>query len=554
MMSNRGMANPFGGADNFGSSFDAFEQELMSNPAADQKPPPTGQMNAGGAGGPGPGRGFPPTSAPPAWGQPQLGPPGMMGPPPAGNSGPSIIPSPAQLQNQTVMSDMFEPAPQAVPDPSSRGQTGSWFGMGSAPAMGGQPPVMPATGGPSAANFQSGGAFSSTSNPQSMTPATPPSGTTPTANTSNPTFGFNSPSTATTASPAGKVAQATGGPANMAPPQGAAGQFDSQIAASQQRQRGAPLSQASSSASVGNPAAQQGTSNNAAYFSADTSQEMKNVSAEAMQAMGINNPMASMAMSAGVDQVAKNATVLTRYLPSFDYFRSYFAVNHMYVLRKLGILVFPFKKGKVDTQPDDSHLGLRPNHDKPDGEGQQIVVLKSNVDDPELYVPSMGALTYLVLITLHMALTDQFHPDVFTTTIKWCVVVATLENGIGRLVFLTINSSVSLIDLVAFNGYKYVTLSVLSLLAMFLPYVLFMLFFAYFAAAAVFAEWRFLSHYQPFASDHARQMGIASNTGVLHKQVILVLSVLQVFLIWFMLPSFSGAKGGGGQKADINVR
>lgn len=34
MMSNHGMANPFGGGDNFSTSFDAFEQELMNPPAA----------------------------------------------------------------------------------------------------------------------------------------------------------------------------------------------------------------------------------------------------------------------------------------------------------------------------------------------------------------------------------------------------------------------------------------------------------------------------------------------------------------------------------------
>ncbi|CAD7931982.1 unnamed protein product [Amoebophrya sp. A25] len=161
----------------------------------------------------------------------------------------------------------------------------------------------------------------------------------------------------------------------------------------------------------------------------------------------------------------------------------------------------------------------------------------------------MGFLTYVVLITLHMSLTDEFHPDVFATIFKWSILLAVVENGVGKIVFMSINSSVAIMDLIAFNGYKYVTLSILSLLLMFLPWVVFWVFFAYLAAAAVFAEWRFLSSYQPYSSDHAREMGIAANTGVLHKQVILVLSCLQVLCIWFMLPSFSG----GAKPGDINV-
>eukprot|EP00392_Amoebophrya_sp_AT5.2_P014623 g14784.t1 len=470
MMSNHGMANPFGGGDNFSTSFDAFEQELMNPPAA-ADPGPQGMK-------------LPPTLQQPV-AHPSMG--GAPRPPSGRMDGPSIIPSPQSLANQTVMSDMFEQPQQRQPD-----QYADFFC------------VFRTMAGAPMANVQGGSAGSTTTAAAAMASSQP-----------------------------------------------------GQISAEQQRQRGG-AGVASGSAGVpphGAVPTQQGSmqqgGSSGSFFSHSTSQEMKDVSQEALTAMGVNNPMANLAINAGMDQVSKNATFLTRYLPSFDYFKSYFAVNHMYVLKKLGILFFPFKKNGTlyAPVPEDKNLGLRPGHDKPDTDGQQIVVLKSNVEEPELYTPVMGFITYVVLIALHMGVTDRFHSDVFATTFKYSVLLGILENGVGKIAFLTINSSVSILDLIAFTGYKYVVLSVLTLFAMFLTYnALFWLFFVYFAAAACFAMWRFLSGYQSFNSDHAREMGIASNTGMLHKQVILVLAALQAFLIWFMLPSF--AKG---PRADLTV-
>ena len=39
--------------------------------------------------------------------------------------------------------------------------------------------------------------------------------------------------------------------------------------------------------------------------------------------------------------------------------------------------------------------------------------MKTDVEEPEMYLPLMGFITYMVLLSLHMALYDEFHPDVF---------------------------------------------------------------------------------------------------------------------------------------------
>ncbi|CAD7931984.1 unnamed protein product [Amoebophrya sp. A25] len=404
MMSQRGMSNPFGN-DNFSSSFDAFEQELMQ---PEQKPPaavsPTGFGAPGGTASPGP-NAFPPFPQNPQFPANSAFPTMPGGPQTfsSGVNGPPIIPNPEMLANQTRMADMFEaPKAQSPEKPASSGGR-SFFGFGgggssSKPAASSPDPVLPAIGGP--AGFPMGtsmGGGSSSSNaaggvptgtmgssgggPQAGGPVFPGSGGGgPSGHvTSTMNNNMGGPSSSPNAATGGGGPAGFGGPNQGGPKQGQqaqhdvgsrqyGSQFESGISANQQRQRGGA----------------QGPSESP--FGQQNVQEMKNVAAEGMQAMGINNPMANIAVSAGMDAVAKQSTMIQRYLPSLDYLRCYFAVNHLYVAKKLGILLFPFKKGKIDTQAEDGHLGLRPQHNKPDGDGQQIIAMKSNVDEPELYL------------------------------------------------------------------------------------------------------------------------------------------------------------------------
>ncbi len=39
--------------------------------------------------------------------------------------------------------------------------------------------------------------------------------------------------------------------------------------------------------------------------------------------------------------------------------------------------------------------------------------MKTDVEEPDMYVPFMGFITYMVLYAFHMYLIDDFHPDVF---------------------------------------------------------------------------------------------------------------------------------------------
>jgi len=130
--------------------------------------------------------------------------------------------------------------------------------------------------------------------------------------------------------------------------------------------------------------------------------------------------------------------------------------------------------------------------------------MKTDVEEPDMYVPFMGFITYTILYVLHLGvIEDNFQPDVFGTMFGWAVGLLAFELVLVKgAFFLAGSGGVSSFDLAAITGYKYVHLSFIMFFFNIMGhfyYVLYGVFF-YFAVAAAFAESRFLSHIRNYQS------------------------------------------------------
>merc|ERR1712087_565989 len=79
----------------------------------------------------------------------------------------------------------------------------------------------------------------------------------------------------------------------------------------------------------------------------------------------------------------------------FQTAQGYFNVGHMFVLRKLMLLMCPFVKSNQAAPPSNGYMaGDSPNQQQgslgPDG-------LKVNIEDPDLYIPMMSYVTYVLV-------------------------------------------------------------------------------------------------------------------------------------------------------------
>ncbi|XP_064295799.1 latent-transforming growth factor beta-binding protein 4-like, partial [Phalacrocorax carbo] len=133
--------------------------------------------------------------------------------------------------------------------------------------------------------------------------------------------------------------------------------------------------------------------------------------------------------------------LLDRFIP-VGRLKYYFAVDTAYVGRKLGLLIFPF--AHQDWQ-------VRYQQDTP-------VAPRFDVNAPDLYIPTMAFITYILVACLVLGTQNRFSPDSLglqaSSALAWLIVevLAILLS----LYLLAVNTSLTTIDLIAFIGYKYV--------------------------------------------------------------------------------------------------
>ncbi|XP_069764830.1 protein YIF1B [Narcine bancroftii] len=142
--------------------------------------------------------------------------------------------------------------------------------------------------------------------------------------------------------------------------------------------------------------------------------------------------------SQGKDIVDKN---IDRLIP-INRLKYYFAVDTVYVGKKLGLLVFPYthQNWEVHYQQDTP------------------VAPRVEVNAPDLYIPAMAFITYLLVAGFALGTQSRFSPEVLgmlaSTALIWMVIEVLVT--LFSLYLVTVNTDLTTIDLVAFAGYKYI--------------------------------------------------------------------------------------------------
>lgn len=131
--------------------------------------------------------------------------------------------------------------------------------------------------------------------------------------------------------------------------------------------------------------------------------------------------------------------------------RPYFAVDNHYVKQKMTRILFPFlsrdwARKPADTVDPSTNVAYLPPH--------------LDVNAPDLYIPTMSLLTYVLLCALCYGTANKFNPEVIPDVITKCLVTQLLEVFAIRIGFYTMEASVQLLDLCSYTGYKYLGLSV----------------------------------------------------------------------------------------------
>ncbi|KAH9385157.1 protein transport protein YIF1 [Nematocida major] len=124
----------------------------------------------------------------------------------------------------------------------------------------------------------------------------------------------------------------------------------------------------------------------------------------------------------------------------FDSVKRYFQIDNSYLLRKMLLIFYPYS---IDQW---MHCTNRDISAVP-------------VSQPDLYIPLMSVITYILFVACELEVEDKFEPETLGKITTKSLVLALLEAaGIKAGSFFFEATALNITDIVSFIGYKYVTI------------------------------------------------------------------------------------------------
>ncbi|KAK7962144.1 uncharacterized protein PG986_002969 [Apiospora aurea] len=133
---------------------------------------------------------------------------------------------------------------------------------------------------------------------------------------------------------------------------------------------------------------------------------------------------------------------------NFSALKHYFNVSNFYVANKVFLVLFPFRH-----KPWSRKQTMGPN-----GQEGWYLPPRDDINSPDMYIPVMALVTYVLLSTLLAGLRGQFQPELLGYEASTAGVVVLMDIMLLKLscYFLSISNESQLLDLVAYSGYKFV--------------------------------------------------------------------------------------------------
>ncbi|KAF0312695.1 Protein YIF1B [Amphibalanus amphitrite] len=171
----------------------------------------------------------------------------------------------------------------------------------------------------------------------------------------------------------------------------------------------------------------------------------------------LQNPaMQDMAMQYGQNVLGQGRQAVQQSMEkymSISRLKYYFAVDTAYVSRKLRLLFFPFTNSDWSVRYS-SEEPIQPRHE---------------VNAPDLYIPAMAFITYILVAGFLLGRQQRFSPEVLGMQASSATAWMIFEVLVVLLTMYVLNTQTNLrtFDIIAFSGYKFVGMVVTLLSSLF---------------------------------------------------------------------------------------
>ncbi|BFZ07472.1 hypothetical protein BsWGS_10511 [Bradybaena similaris] len=167
----------------------------------------------------------------------------------------------------------------------------------------------------------------------------------------------------------------------------------------------------------------------------------------------LSDPVTNMAMQYGHALAGQGKELVNQNIQQYvasSKLKYYFAVDTVYVGKKLGILFFPF-----------THTDWSIHHSQDDH-----VAPRYEINAPDLYIPMMAFVTYILVAGMVLGTQGRFTPEQLgvqaSSSLVWLIIE--LLAFLLSLYVLNLNTSLRYLDIISYCGYKFVGMT-FSLLA-----------------------------------------------------------------------------------------
>lgn len=223
----------------------------------------------------------------------------------------------------------------------------------------------------------------------------------------------------------------------------------------------------------------------------------------------------NMAVQYGNALVGSGKQQFEKYVP-VSALKYYYAVNTDYVFSKLTLLFFPFTQ-KDWTVKYEQDVPLQPRYEK---------------NAPDMYIPTMAFLTYIVMAGLVLGTQERFTPEqlgiLSSSALAWGI-IELLVHTIS-LYAMNVETSLATLDLLAYCGYKYVGINAALLVSLLFGKFGYYMILLYFSACLAFFLMRSLK-LRVIPQNHSTYTATGCKRRV---YFILFVAGIQPVLMWWL--------------------
>ncbi|KAG4099479.1 COPII-coated vesicle component Hrf1 [Neocallimastix lanati (nom. inval.)] len=239
----------------------------------------------------------------------------------------------------------------------------------------------------------------------------------------------------------------------------------------------------------------------------------------------LNDPTAQLgfqlgqkAFESGAEMVNQN---LNRWFNSQS-LKKYFDVTNSFVFKKCGLVLFPFRHkswarigrrneqtGKMDYSPP-----------------------REDINSPDLYIPVMSIVTYIVLFAIKVTTKDGFDPEVLGGTALKVLSLLVGEVLLMKLIcyLMSISADVSFLDFIAYSGYKFVGIIIVSILKGYTKAFFTYLVYSYVSIALGFFLLRSMKYFV------LTDQSLSANTQRRNKiHFLFFIAIMEIVISWFLI-------------------